>query len=63
MLNRMFGDFLVLVDPWEVDYGTGTLLDGMEREESNKVEVGIQFPPDEWAPDLVVAALPCSEWT
>ncbi|GIW42257.1 MAG: hypothetical protein KatS3mg076_2834 [Candidatus Binatia bacterium] len=46
----MFGEFDVRIDPWESPYGGEVPFDPAVEEKAEDVDLGVEVPPDRWAP-------------
>ena len=59
-MTPTFGDYRILIDPWEVDYGDQTPLESTEDRPDDEVDHEVEVADDEWAPiaPLGSAAVP-----
>lgn len=46
----LFGDLLVQLDPWQVDYGTELPLDEIEEAATDDVELDVEMASEDWQP-------------
>jgi hypothetical protein len=49
-MARLFGDFDVRVDPWEVDYGSETPLESVSEQPEEDVALDVDIPVAQWKP-------------
>ena len=64
-MTPAFGDFRILIDPWEVDYGDQTPLESTEDRPDDEVDHEVEVADDEWAPIAPLKRFskrPCTTW-
>ena len=47
-MSRVFGDYHVRIDPWDVDYGDQTPLESLQDRPSEHVDHEVEVPDDAW---------------